>query len=168
VHLVRHALPHPRGLATLTVVGVGNRWRGDDAAGIHVVARLRGTLEGDVRLVEHEGEPTVLIDSWQPEDSVWLVDAVSSGAPAGTIHRVEAGSEQLPAELFRASTHHFGLAETIELARAVGRLPRRVVVYGIEGERFELSEGLTPAVRDAVVRTAAAVSEEVSACTSAR
>jgi hydrogenase maturation protease len=146
VHLLRDAFPHPRGLATLTVIGVGNRWRGDDAAGIHVVARLRGTTRSDVRLVEHEGEPTVLIDAWAPEDSVWLVDAVSSGAPAGTIHRIDAGAEGIPVELFRASTHHLGLAETIELARAVGRLPRRLVLYGIEGEGFELFAGLTPSV----------------------
>ena len=59
---------------------------------------------------------------------------------AGTIHRLDASERELPAELFRASTHHVGLAEAVELARALGRLPARTVIYGIEGESFEIGE----------------------------
>jgi hypothetical protein len=35
------------------------------------------------------------------------------------------------------STHAFGVAETVELARSLGRLPGYLVAYLIEGERFE-------------------------------
>jgi hydrogenase maturation protease len=70
--------------------------------------------------------------------------------------------------MFRASTHHFGLAEAVELARAVGKLPPKMVVFGIEAERLDLGEGLSPAVADAVDRAAVAVREEVLTCTSAR
>jgi hydrogenase maturation protease len=150
------------------VIGVGNRLRGDDAAGLRVVECLRGSLPAGVELLEHESEPTVLIEAWDGEDCVWLVDSVSSGAAPGTIHRIDVGREELSAELFRSSTHHFGLAETVELARAVGRLPTRMVVYGIEGQEFGLREGVTASVRRAVERTAAAVREEVRSCTSGR
>ena len=109
--------------SALRVIGVGNRWRTDDAVGLDVVGRLRGTLPDEVELMEREGEPTSLIDAWEGADAVWVVDAVSSGAKAGTLHRLDAGERELPAELFRASTHHFGLAEAVELARAVGSLP---------------------------------------------
>lgn len=146
---------------------MGNRWRRDDAAGLEVVTRLRGTLADQVELAEHEGEPTSLIDDWEEADSVWLVDAVSSGAAAGTLHRIEATEQELPAELFRTSTHHVGLAEAVELARAVGRLPGRLVVFGIEGERFDVGEGLSPAVDDAAERAAAAVRDEVARASSA-
>ena len=62
-------------------------------------------------------------------------------------------SSELPAELFRASTHHFGLAEAVELARAVGQLPERLVVFGIEGASFGRGRGpRAPAVADAVER----------------
>lgn len=152
----------------MKVIGVGNRWRSDDAAGLDAVARLRGTLPEEVELVEREGEPTALIDTWDGADVVWLVDAVLSGAPAGTLHRIEVGEQELPAELFRTSTHHFGLAEAVELARAVGKLPEKLIVVGIEAERLDIGEGLTPAVAAAVERAAAAVREEVLACTSKR
>jgi hydrogenase maturation protease len=151
---------------SLKVIGVGNRWRADDAAGLAVAEQLRGRLADGVELLEREGEPTGLIDSWEGADEVWVVDTVSSGAQPGTLHRVDATEQALPAGLFRGSTHHLGLAEAVELARALGRLPGRLVVYGIEGARFDVGERLTPEVEAAVGRVADAVREEVERCTS--
>jgi hydrogenase maturation protease len=99
---------------------------------------------------------------------VWLVDAVSSGAEPGTVHRLDASEHELPAALFRASTHHLGLAEAVELARAVGRLPRRTIVYGIEGSSFETGEVLSDEVEAAAARVAEAVRKEVADCTKRR
>jgi len=147
---------------------VGNAFRGDDAAGLEVAGLLAGTLPDGVGLLEREGEPTSLIDSWEGAEAVWLVDAVSSGAPAGTVHRLDAGVEELPRELFHASTHAFGLAEAVELARALGRLPARTIVFGIEGARFEAGDELSAAVGGAAREVAAALRKEVAACTSRR
>jgi hypothetical protein len=41
-------------------------------------------------------------------------------------------------------------AAAIELGRSLGRLPKRIEVYGIEGRRFEAVRGLSPEVRLAV------------------
>lgn len=152
----------------MRIVCVGNRWRSDDAVGLEVARRLQGTLPAGVELSEREGEPTALIDAWEGAAVLWLVDAVSSGAEAGTIHRLDASERELPAELFRGSTHHVGLAEAVELARALDRLPRQTVVYGVEGGSFEVGDELTPAVAAAVERVAAAVREEVVECMSRR
>jgi hydrogenase maturation protease len=138
----------------VTVIGLGNEWRGDDGVGIEVARRLGGRL--------FAGEPIGLVDAFEGEDEVVLVDAVSSGAPPGTLFVFEAGARPLPAPLFGASsTHALGLAEAVELARSLGRLPRRVVVYGIEGESFEFGKGLSAAVAAAADQ----VTEEVGACT---
>jgi hydrogenase maturation protease len=150
------------------VVGIGNAWRSDDAVGLAVARLLTGTLPEGVDVLEREGEPTALIDSWEGAEEVWLVDAVSSGAPPGTLHRLDASEQELPAALFRASTHHFGLAEAVELARAVGRLPRKTIVYGIEGASFDTGETLSPEVEEAAARAAEAVREEVNECTRKR
>jgi hydrogenase maturation protease len=143
-------------------VCIGNRWRCDDAAGLEVAARLRGTLPPAATLVEHEGEPTALIDAWAGAGVLWLVDAVASGAAAGTVHRLDASNRELPADLFRASTHHVGVAEAVELARALGRLPRQTILFGIEGGSFEIGDELTAPVAHAVVRVADAIREEVA------
>jgi hydrogenase maturation protease len=138
----------------VTVIGLGNEWRHDDGVGIEVARRVGGHVLS--------GEPIGLVEALDGEDEVVLVDAVSSGAPAGTLFVFDAGSRPLPAPLFGpSSTHALGLAEAVELARALGRLPRRVVVYGIEGESFEFGKGLTAAVAEAADR----VAREVRSCT---
>jgi hydrogenase maturation protease len=162
---VRDPLLEARRRAPLRVVCVGNRWRCDDGVGLDVAGRLAGTLPEDVLLLEREGEPTALLAAWEGAEAVWLVDAVSSGAEPGTVHRLDASDRELPREVFRRSTHHVGLAEAVELARALGRLPARTVVYGIEGESFEIGDVLSSAVASVVDRVAAAVREEVTECT---
>jgi hydrogenase maturation protease len=52
------------------------------------------------------------------------------------------------------STHRLGLAEALELARALGRLPSSIVVHGIEGARFGPGLPLSPEVASATVRLA--------------
>jgi hydrogenase maturation protease len=138
----------------MNVIGLGNDWRRDDGAGLEIARRLGG--------IQLAGEPIGLIDALDGEDEVVLVDAVHSGADPGTVHVFEAGTEPLPAVLFGAtSTHALGLAEAVELARSLGRLPARVLVYGIEGADFAFGTGLTPEV----ARAAAGVIEEVRTCT---
>ena len=125
------------------VIGVGNAARGDDAAGLIAARRLGG--------LEHEGDPVALLDVWRGADVAVVIDAVSSGAEPGTVHRFDATAAPLPARLRRStSSHALGLAEAIELGRTLGRLPARLLVYGIEGERFEAGMELTPAVAAAV------------------
>jgi len=147
----------------LRLIGVGNRWRGDDAAGLVVAARLRARLPRGIDVIEHRGEPIDLIEAFEGAQAAWLVDAVCSGAQPGTLYRFDAGERRLPAGLFRVSTHRFGLADALELARALGRLPPRVVVYGIEGSRFAPGGPLSPAVAAAAERLAGALSTELAA-----
>lgn len=95
-------------------------------------------------------EPTRLLDLWDGLDTVVVVDAVSTGSPPGTLHRVDAGRGPLPRDLRLASTHAMGVADALELGRAVGRAPRRVVVLGVEGARFGMGDGMSPAVTEAL------------------
>jgi hydrogenase maturation protease len=132
------------------VIGVGNPLRGDDAAGVMVAERLRPRVPKGVEVVACDEEPSRLMEAWEGADCVVLVDSVSSGQPAGTLHRFDAGEEPVPACTFRSSTHAIGIADTIELARALGRLPRRVRVYGVEASGFVTGSSLTPAVEEAV------------------
>jgi hydrogenase maturation protease len=132
------------------VIGVGNAWRGDDAAGLAVAARLRELAPGWMEVREHEGEATGLVEAWTSADQVVVVDAAASGAPAGTLRRFDAGARPLPARLLRSSTHAFGVPDAVELARALGRLPPRIEVCAIEGADFAAGAALTPAVAVAV------------------
>jgi hydrogenase maturation protease len=151
------------------VIGIGNRLRGDDGAGVAVTERLRGRVPPWVDVVACDEEPSRLMEAWRGADAVVLVDSVTSGSPPGTIHRFAADRRPVPAREFRSSTHAIGVGDTIELARALGKLPRRVLVYGIEGRSFEIGAPLTSAVESAVAGAAVAVLDDLrkEPCTSA-
>ena len=109
------------------------------------------------------GEGTRLLESWRNADAVILIDAVQSGARPGTVHRLEAVEQPVPRALLRCSTHAFGIAEAIELARALRQLPPRLVIYGIEGQTFAAGAGLSVAVAQAVPEVIARVWHEICA-----
>ena len=149
--------------AWLALIGVGNRFRRDDGAGLEVAARLRSMRPPGVRVLEEEGEPASLLEAWNGVSEALVVDGVQSGAAPGTLHRFEATMEPLPAELFRPSTHALGVADAVELARELDRLPHRLAVYGIEGESFETGQGLTPLVAATVDRLVQELHDELHA-----
>lgn len=136
------------------VIGIGNDYRGDDRAGLEVVRMLQARKRANVRLLESDGDCTTLLEAWKQADTVILVDAASSGAEPGTIHRVDTWMQALPEGCTFSSTHAFGIAETLNLARILGQLPSCLIVYGIEGETFMTGDDLSPAVRRAVRRVA--------------
>jgi len=137
---------------------LGSRYRGDDAVGPLVADRLRAA---GATLLDCDDEPTRLLDAWAGLELVVIVDAVRSGVPAGTVHRIEAGDGPLPRDLGLASTHAFSIADTLELGRALGRAPQRVVVVGVEGAAFEMGDPLTPAVEAALPGVAESVLAEL-------
>lgn len=97
------------------------------------------------------------MDAWEGRDFVVVVDAALSGAAVGAVHRFDAGETRIPEGFFHYSSHQFAVAEAIEMARVLGRLPRRLVVFGIEGGDFSYSRELSPEVAAAVETVAAAV-----------
>jgi hydrogenase maturation protease len=144
----------------VVVIGGGNPYRGDDAAGLAVAARLRDRAPAGVTVVECEQEPTRLLDAWEAADVALVVDAAASGAPPGTVHRFDGAAGAVPERVFRSSTHAFGVGDAVELARALDRLPPRLVVYGVEGADFTAGAPLSGPVADAVERVAAQVEDE--------
>ena len=139
-----------RGPGGILIVGVGNPGRGDDAAGRIAAARLRARAPKGLRIAESDGEATSLIALMQEAEEVVLIDAIVSNGEPGTIARIEAGTSPLPSGRFGLSSHGFGLAEAIELARALGQLPPRCVIYGVEGRSFGHGDPLSGEVDAAV------------------
>ncbi len=136
------------------VIGIGNPDRGDDAAGVLVARRVHGG-----RAIEWS-DCSVLIELWNSADHVIVVDAMRSGLPPGTIRRFDALSEHLPAHTF-PTTHAFGVAETVELARAMGKLPQQLTIYGIEASAVDVGSHLSDEVAEAVERVVSEIDSEL-------
>ncbi|MBV9415022.1 MAG: hydrogenase maturation protease [Solirubrobacterales bacterium] len=150
------------GPAAVLVVGLGNELRRDDGAGIMVARDLiaRGTGPG-IEVRELPGEPIALLDAWQACDAAVVIDAMCSGAVPGTITRLDAQCEPLHETLRGSpSTHVVSLVDTLELGRALDKLPRRLIVYAVEGREFTAGAGVSEAVRAALPGVADSVLRE--------
>lgn len=141
-----------RGRAVL-VLGVGNADRGDDGVGPAVALHVGGLGLPGVRVVV-PAAPTDLLDESGDADLVVVVDAMRSGAAPGTVQVREVGAAAIDGAGAVATgaggTHALGLDAAVELARALGRLPQRVVLVTVEGGGFERGSPLSAAVRAAV------------------
>ncbi len=150
------------GREEVVVIPLGNRFRGDDGAGPAIADRLRGTP--GCRIVEGVEDALAIIAAWENAGLAIVLDAALSGAPAGAVHRIEAGEGPLPRDLARCSSHGLGLAEAVELGRALNRLPARLVVYAIEAGDMGSGAGLSPPVAAVVGEVARQVQAEIAGC----
>ncbi|MGF1666500.1 MAG: hydrogenase maturation protease [Acidimicrobiia bacterium] len=133
------------------VIGVGNPDRGDDGVGWRVIE----LLADEMPTVRCRGDAVELIEAWADTPEVIVVDAMSSGAPAGTI--VIGAAETVPDS--PTSSHGFGLAQAMALAGALGSLPADLTVVGIEGGSYDHGSPLSAAVEEAALSVAARIRE---------
>jgi hydrogenase maturation protease len=143
------------------LIGVGNEFRCDDGVGILAARRIREKNFPGIVVVESDGDAAALLNAWAGMKTVVIIDAVSSGAPPGTIHRIDARRQSVSQELFPFSTHALGLAHAVELARSLGKLPINIIIYGIEGEQFTAGSSLSPKVQDALNEVLQLVTGEI-------
>jgi len=142
--------------AQTLLIGLGNPDRGDDGVGFQIVRRVAAARLG-IRVLELD-DPSEALEAWDPADTVVVADAVSSGGQPGDIHVLDAVARKLPTGSWAAGgTHALGLAAVVELGRALGRLPRRLVVVGVESERFDHGDPMSDAVAAAVPAAVIAV-----------
>ncbi|MBD0842180.1 hydrogenase maturation protease [Streptomyces sp. TRM68416] len=149
--------------ARIAVIGVGNEFRRDDGVGWAVIDRLRAReLPADAVLATCDGDPGRLIGLWEGARLAVVVDAAHThpGSP-GRVHRLALDAGLLPPPS-ATSSHGLGLGEAVELARVLGLLPERLIVYAVEGADSDYGTGLSPAVAAAVAPLAEAVEAELT------
>lgn len=144
------------------VIGIGNAYRRDDGAGLWIATQLKEKKIPEIQIEESSGEISDLMELWKNHDTVIAVDALSSGSKAGEIRRYEVHLGPLPAETFHYSTHGLSLAEAVELARAMGRLPKHFIIYAIEGRDFAAGEEISPVVKTACLKVVDRIIQELA------
>ncbi|HEY80034.1 MAG TPA: hydrogenase maturation protease [Caldilineae bacterium] len=143
---------------SLLILGIGNAWASDDGVGPEVVRRVQAwwnglerNATGEVGFVIMAQPDLSLIDLMADCDQLIIVDGVMSGAKPGTWHRQVWRAGMLGEKgLARASSHGFGVKELLEMAEALGTLPARVELWGIEIALIAPGQGLSPEVAGAV------------------
>jgi hydrogenase maturation protease len=149
-------------LPRVVVIGVGNRYRGDDGVGHRVIDRLSEEVEEAQSQAGHpsrpptgrlertelhysDGEPSRLVEQWDGADLAVVVDAVATGAEPGHVVVLDAAVDDLPARA-ATSSHAGGIGEAWALGSALDTLPGRLLVVGVEAASVHDGEGLTEPV----------------------
>lgn len=139
-----------------------------------------------VEILESTGDGAELIEHFSRARAVIVIDAAhhaasggvapdprsgsgakeaSSGAGispviAGTIHRIDAVADPVPVSLLSGTSHAFGVAEAVEFARALGKLPERLIIYGIEAKSFDIGGQMSEEVIAAAEEVAALIAND--------
>ena len=130
------------------VIGIGNRFRRDDGSALKVLEALSGRIPATACLVESDGEPARVIESWDGVDLAVIVETVRRGDAPGTVSTIDwdvLRPRSMPTEREHGS-HSLGILEAIALGRAVERMPRRLRLVGIEPLDVGWGEGLSDPV----------------------
>jgi len=145
--------------ARILVAGIGNIFLGDDAFGVEVVGRLaRRVLPDYVRVVDYGIRGLdlayALLDGY---DLAILVDAAGRGEAAGTLYVLEPELGDADADASQPvlmEAHGMNPMRVLDMVRAMGGRPQRVLVVGCEpatlGDEFDGTMGLSAPVEAAV------------------
>lgn len=146
----------------LLILGLGNLLCSDDGLGVAAAARLeQDYLFGPgVRLLDGGTLGLSLLPHLQEAREAILLDAVLTGAPPGSLVRLE-GSDVGPAARDRLSVHQIGVADLLDAAELLGELPERVTLLGVVPQSTALGVCLTAPVAAALPELVAEVVREV-------
>jgi hydrogenase maturation protease len=130
----------------VAVIGIGNPYRHDDGIGPAAVATIETLHLPGVSVTVMDGEATSLLDAFTGVDLAVLVDAVRcESATPGRIHRGRAVGRATG-----GNTHGLGVTDAIRLAEALDRIPRRLVLFGVEVQNTDAGLGLSEKVAAAI------------------
>ena len=144
----------------------GNVLRGDDGCGVEIARRLLvAPVPGEVRVLDvgiggiHLVQE--LLDPSQSVDALVVVDAVDLGRAAGTVVVMEPDVQDVGAMSPAArrdqlaDVHYATPARALMLAAALGALPARTLLVGVQvADPERVGEGLAPELEQAVALAA--------------
>lgn len=135
------------------IIGVGSPF-GDDRLGWTVAEHLQNAsflnakLRRRIAVAILDRPGALMLAHWRETDDVIVIDAMRSASTPGTWRRL--ALEDLAFSTLPATSHGFGVASALQLARELGNLPRRLCLYGIEIDASWPGPGLSPAVAAAI------------------
>ena len=105
--------------------------------------------------------PPDLLDWLENVEQLVVCDACRGLGDYGRISRYEWPVHEL-SEISMSGTHDFSLPAALALAERLGRLPRRVVIWVVEGSTAGVTETLSPAVAAAIPQLVQHMAEDIA------
>ena len=141
-------------------MGLGNRYRRDDAVGATVAAELGALALPLVEVAVDIVDPLALLDAWSGARLAIVIDAaLATGSTAGRVRSCRL--DELVAHAERLSSHSIDIVRTHALGEALGRVPDVLRIYAVEVADTGHGLGLTRQVERAVPQVVALAAAEI-------
>jgi hydrogenase maturation protease len=140
-------------IAPILVLGLGNMLLSDDGVGPALVGQFADSVEnwnGRVEFLDGGTQGLALLGQLSGRQALIIVDAMKTGAPPGTIHRLTLAELREACPRRGNSGHEGNAGELLAAAQLIDQLPDRLYLVGIEPERIETGIGLSEAVQRAL------------------
>jgi hydrogenase maturation protease len=146
------------------VIGLGNIVLSDDGLGVHAIRRLRErqAVGEDVELIEGGTAGLLLLPRLADARRAILVDAIDSGAPPGTMTRLN-GSDWMSAFSIGMTPHEVALEDLLGAAQLTGAWPEELVLLGAQPASIAFGTELSPPVAAALDELVDAIVAELEA-----
>lgn len=148
---------------TIVVLGVGNTLMSDEAVGVRVIEGLvlRAGEFPTVEFIDGGTAGLALLSLIEGYAGLITVDAASMDEPPGSVRTFEGEAMDAFLGTRSRSAHDIGLDDLLNAQRIRGLLPERRALVGIQPERLNLGENLSPPVATALPTAIAAVTDVI-------
>jgi len=134
------------------ILGLGNVLLTDEAVGAEVLKALAPAAKSDPDLTLYDGGTLSFTLAGPIGDAARLivVDAAAMGDPPGTVRIFEGEAMDRQLSVHAKSVHEVSLSDLFDIARLTDTLPAKRALIGIEPERVDWGDQLSPPVAAAV------------------
>lgn len=145
------------------MLGLGNPLMGDEGIGVYLVERLadRAADYPSVDFLDAGTGGLSVLHDIEGRRKAILIDCAFMDEKPGAIRRFTPDEVRSRKVLAHQSLHEVDLMRTIEIARQLGQAPEEIVIFGIQPQRVELSQGLSPTLMERTDEYASAVLHEL-------
>ncbi len=144
------------------VIGVGNDFRSDDAAGLYISRKLRKSLKNNFTYTEITGDGSELIYLWKGFDNIIIIDAVYDRNSTGKLYKIDLVNTNIPKNLSISSSHLFSIPQAVESAKAINALPNKIVLYGLSVKNFKLGNIISEEIKKAADKAVNRIIKDLS------
>ncbi len=143
----------------ILVAGIGNVLLKDDGIGPRLIERIKEKLPPEVETYDYGNSMIELLHDMADFDALIIVDAISRGGRPGDIlvgevkkddiEDVDPGKASL---LMHMSYHEADLESVLALAKALGFLPKKIFLVGVEPGHIGVGTELSAPVKKVLDR----------------
>jgi len=143
----------------VVILGIGNKTRGDDAAGIKAIQKLKRKVDGEnLSLINCHNAPekfTAKVKRFEP-DKVLLIDSIDSGSKPGTVTLAKSSD----VSSYSVSTHRLPLSKLMDyLEKETGG---KVRLLGIQAENIKRDTEISQNVEKSIDQVVKKLSEKLN------